>query len=396
MRVLFVNAYRQRGGATIAARRIADAVKAHVEVEWLVLEDLVREVDTTSRFHGALGAKALLAWEQFRSQGTLRPEALFSTGFLDDWALRRVNEIDPDVIHLHWPHAGMLGNRFLTKCDRPVVWTLHDQHLLTGGCHYTGGCNQWQTTGCTTCPMLSPRNQHLANDGFEARPEIDAIVSPSLWLAEQAVQRGFMPRGGIHTIPNPVPLDVFRPLSRDDCRGAIGADDDELTLVAGAVGWDQDKRKGKALLRAALERLNKPGVTLHTFGGDTGTTHWGHVKVIGHGRVSEDKLVQLYNAADAFMLPSLEENYANTANEATACGAPLIASAVGGNPDFFEQGAKGALVPVDGIDAWLEAIQAVEQRRVPACDEGRTEAVRGMAGVAKKYLEVYERISVGT
>lgn len=59
---------------------------------------------------------------------------------------------------------------------------------------------------------------------------------------------------------------------------------------------------------------------------------------------------------DVFVLPSRTEGTSCTLQEAMACGCPVIATAVGGNPALVEDGANGRLVPSDDVEALADAL----------------------------------------
>jgi glycosyltransferase involved in cell wall biosynthesis len=63
-----------------------------------------------------------------------------------------------------------------------------------------------------------------------------------------------------------------------------------------------------------------------------------------------------FRMADVVVLPSLREPFGKSALEAIACGRPLVASAVGGLPEFVEHGRTGALVPPGDVDALAAAL----------------------------------------
>ena len=50
-----------------------------------------------------------------------------------------------------------------------------------------------------------------------------------------------------------------------------------------------------------------------------------------------------YSAADAFVIPSLQDNLPNTGLEAHACGTPVIAFNACGLPDIVDDRVTGAL-----------------------------------------------------
>jgi len=72
---------------------------------------------------------------------------------------------------------------------------------------------------------------------------------------------------------------------------------------------------------------------------------------------SRDDIPELMAAMDIFLLPSLGEGISNTILEALACGLPVIASNVGGNPELVQDGQTGALVPVGDAAALQAAVR---------------------------------------
>jgi glycosyltransferase involved in cell wall biosynthesis len=60
------------------------------------------------------------------------------------------------------------------------------------------------------------------------------------------------------------------------------------------------------------------------------------------GYISEEhRIVDVYRAADVFVLPSLSENLPNTIMEAMACGVPCIGFKVGGIPEEIDHQKNG-------------------------------------------------------
>jgi glycosyltransferase involved in cell wall biosynthesis len=87
------------------------------------------------------------------------------------------------------------------------------------------------------------------------------------------------------------------------------------------------------------------------------------VKEAGHedkfeflGHVTKDELINLYQNATVFVLPSHYEGLPTTLLEAMACGAPVVATAVSGNLDVIEDGKNGLLVPIKSPSLMADAV----------------------------------------
>jgi sugar transferase (PEP-CTERM/EpsH1 system associated) len=73
------------------------------------------------------------------------------------------------------------------------------------------------------------------------------------------------------------------------------------------------------------------------------------------------RVPEMLNAMDAFVLPSLKEGMSNTLLEAMACGLPVLATNVGGNPEIVEDNVNGCLFS-PGDATWLaDKLQSLAQ-----------------------------------
>lgn len=105
----------------------------------------------------------------------------------------------------------------------------------------------------------------------------------------------------------------------------------------------------------------------------------------------------MMRAMDLFVLPSLGEGVSNTILEAMASGLPVIATAVGGNPELVQPGKTGMLVPPADPEQLAQAMHEYASDASRASREGRTaradvESRFSIEAMVAGYLAVYDQI----
>jgi len=106
---------------------------------------------------------------------------------------------------------------------------------------------------------------------------------------------------------------------------------------------------------------------------------------------------ELLSCADLFLLPSENESFGLAALEAMACGAPVVASRVGGLPEVVEHGETGFLFEKGDVEAMAEAsarILADEGLHARMKAAGRRLAVERFSAeaVVPRYERYYETV----
>jgi glycosyltransferase involved in cell wall biosynthesis len=85
------------------------------------------------------------------------------------------------------------------------------------------------------------------------------------------------------------------------------------------------------------------------------------------GRVTflgtSNRVAELLTAMDAYVLPSMNEGISNALLEAMATGLPVIASAVGGNPEVITDGTAGLLFAAGDANALLHQLTRLYERK---------------------------------
>ena len=279
------------------------------------------------------------------ANGNDKGEYCFSYG--DTVNINNIPDIeDYDIIHFNWVAL------FVDPIVHPeyykgkkIVWTLHDMNPFTGGCHYCGSCEKYKTE-CKDCPLIAVKDgKDFANETFKRRLEsyskLDMhIVAPSKWLANKAKESKLFSRFPVTVIPYAQPLNTFRPLGKDEIRKIFNIQPSDIILLFTADNV-ASARKGFSYLIESLKMLAKDKdaqrFALFVMGkGDiTNIQSLGlRINVLGYIDSVEMASV-VYNAADALIVPSLEDNQPNTICESLACGTPVVAFNSGGIPEMI-------------------------------------------------------------
>jgi glycosyltransferase involved in cell wall biosynthesis len=159
------------------------------------------------------------------------------------------------------------------------------------------------------------------------------------------------PAPGFRPVPDPAPL-----LSRFNLP-------DQFVLWVGGLD-PPDPRKGVAELTAAIKRRSGPPLVLAGRVSPAAADLAAPGRVLLTGRVTDEELAALYTAADALVLPSEEEGFGLTAEEALACGTPVAAFAIDVMRELHADNPAVHLVEPGDTDSLLDAAEAVAETLV--------------------------------
>jgi glycosyltransferase involved in cell wall biosynthesis len=164
----------------------------------------------------------------------------------------------------------------------------------------------------------------------------DLIISPSRWLLDEHLKRGFFKKSKTEIKK----LENILDISLTDKEARIITKPFKNLLFAGQI----EKHKGILFLLEAFKKLASPEMTL-TIAGDGSllpliseqTKKDERIQVLG--RLDENMLKKTLQTADVMIMPSLcYENYPTIIIEARQVGLPVIASNLGGIPEAIGSG----------------------------------------------------------
>ena len=417
MRVLIVNTSENAGGAAVAAHRLMETLNKNGVKAKMLVREKVSDGLTIVPLPQSFRLRWNFLWERLciflhlhLSRKSLFEIDIANTG-TDITALREFQEAD--IIHLHWINQGMLSLKNIRKIldsGKPVVWTMHDIWPATSICHLTLGCTNF-TQRCQHCKYLpnGGGKRDLSARVWKRKEEMlnghrIHFVACSRWLADEARKSALLSNQPVTSIPNPIDTSVFSPSDKNAARQRLSlpADKRLLLFVSQRV---TNRNKGMTFLVDACRKLVadnpkfKENTGIVILGGHSEELENAfELPTFALGYVSDtQKIVDVYNAVDLFVLPSLSENLPNTIMEAMACGKPCIGFEVGGIPEEIDHLKNGYVAKFMDADDLAKGIHWVlDEADYQSLSQSALQKVArnySQQNVAARYIELYSEIS---
>ena len=410
MRVLIVNTSDRTGGAAVAASRLMMALNNHgVKAKMLVRDKLSDSLSVV-----ALPQSPLLNWHFLWERFVIYCRLLFSRRHLFEIDIAnagsditRLPEFhEADVIHLHWINQGMLSLgtiRKILRSGKPVVWTMHDIWPATAICHVTLGCRHF-TTGCHQCRLLpggGSANDLSTSIWRKKQRMLDGesiyYVACSRWLESEAKASALLKGQKITSIPNPIDTHVYKPGDRAEARRRLGLPLDRQFILFASQRVTNENKGMSYLIEACRLLHDLSDATVLILGGHAEeVVSQLSINAIPLGYVNDERrIVDIYQAADVFVLPSLSENLPNTIMEAMACGLPCVGFKVGGIPEEIDHKRNGYVAEYRNASDLAHGIRwvltSVHRDELSEACVRKVVQNYSQQSVALRYAEVYQQ-----
>ncbi len=314
------------GGAGISARRLhRNLLLAGVQSHFVALAKPSFKIENSeskiirslrSRIFGALNTK----FSKKLSDNTYI--TLLSVASIKANSLKKYGLPHDTIFHIHnWFNLiNLLELKKLLNLGYKVVFTLHDQRLFTGGCHYSLDCSKFKLN-CKSCPLLAPPincipelNLKRAKSVFMEHSSQLAIIAPSVWIQKLARESNLLKDLVIHQVTN-----VHGKLMNEDY-----VRDNQFTIeprdkiFIGVASVEKSSNlKGGLILKEIEKLLDQEKVNAE-------------VLYLSDLPSSSGSSNSFWTLIDYLLVPSILDNSPNVIHEAKILGIPVIATEVGG------------------------------------------------------------------
>lgn len=271
----------------------------------------------------------------------------------------------PDIIILYWI-SGFLDikviREYLYKNNCTIYWYLLDMEPMTGGCHYSWTCTEYQKK-CDNCPAVCNFYQKIPLRNFSIKKDIVAsaniqVISPSSGVSLQLEESTIFKDMPKHHIMLGVDEKVFKPLPLieiNKIKNKYGIPIDKKVIFFGATNINEE-RKGGQYLKEALRLVANKGiksVVLLTAGRKSSLIEFKNInfRCIHVGYLEGDsQLASAYQVADLFISPSMQDSGPMMVNESILCGTPVVAFNIGVALDLVITNETGYLAEVGEVN----------------------------------------------
>ncbi|GGU67937.1 glycosyltransferase [Lentzea flava] len=262
-------------------------------------------------------------WPATRSPG---PATLRETRKLR----KLLDELRPDVVHLHSSKAGLTG-RLAVRGRIPTIFQPHLWSFRLSAGLLRRACVRWEAFASRWTHQLV-----CVSDDELASGRAAGVTAPA------------------EVVCNGIDTTRLRPADRSAARQRLELPERPTVVCVGRLA----PQKGQDLLLAAWPKVlaNVPDAQLVLVGDGPMRTEWqqGQESVLWWGHT--DAIADFYAAADVVVLPSRAEGMALVPLEAMACGRSVVAFDVDGVRQSL--GSAGAVVPKEDVAALGQALVA--------------------------------------
>ncbi len=326
----------------------------------------------------------------------------WASGYHTKRMVRRLREINPDIIHLHNLHGYYLNLPMLFRYlneeySGKIFWTFHDCWPITGHCPYfvRAKCEKWKS-GCYQC---TNKKQYPISYGLDRSKENYkwkkttftklrnlTIICPSDWV-KQTVNQSFLKDKNAVVVSNGIDQNIFYPRTETTALEKYGIPDDKKIILGVASIWEPRKglddfltlaKKLEDDYRIVLVGLSKKQKEILPAG------------IIGILRTeNREELAQIYTRADIFINPSWEETFSLVTVEAMACGTPVIAMRSSAVQELVKE-ENGVLLDDNSVEEYMRAIRYLESYKLERGVVQNTVKNYTVDNMTKRIVELYK------
>ena len=403
LKILHVNFHDKVGGAAIAVNRIHNSLLQN-EIDSKII--VANKTCTNNNVIGPSNTLEEILWK-IRISINRRIEKFEKKTHYDSNSynliknnfVKKINQIDCDIVNLHWIGNNLISISDIKKINKPIVWTMHDMWPYTGSEHYT--FSKRYVGG------YSKENKPDEIKGYDIEkycweqkkrhyPKNISMIATSSWQFNNIKKSKLFANNNVEKIFFPIDFNEWRPYNKITSRNFLNLPLDKKIIVCGSENLDIP-RKGFNLLMNATKNSNFREDVLIIFFGDNKKTIPEGIEYKHFGKIDNNSLDMkfIYSASDLMVAPSIQESFGLTVLEASCCGLPSVCFEDTGFCDVINHKTNGYISKMNSENDLIKGIDwclnnwsdDLAKKNINALKEKFHNKV-----ISQKYLTLYKKI----
>jgi len=275
----------------------------------------------------------------------------------------KIDQVKPEALVFYWI-SYFVSFKCMDKLrqlypDIPFVLICLDEAFLTGGCHYTWGCNGYMSA-CTNCPStwLSHRKKRIVEE-FNQRVSLIPNINPVVLYPTTNLQKMGIKSEILKNLRSEVVY--LGAVSEGEIKSSQRTENTKLSIL---VRSSSEHRKGCDLFIDAIRSIGQTMPDLRSMLkvisiGDSTINDSGIDNIVEHrfmGLVARSELIDIYSQIDVLVVSSREDAGPIMINECVALGKFIISTNVGIAPDLIKNHVNGLVLKEKTVDSMRGAL----------------------------------------
>lgn len=330
MKVLNINYTENEGGAAIACYRLHKALLKKKINSLLLVNKKKTNDKTVIEINNNYILKKIFS-KILNVLMNKFEKTYHSVCFFNSTILKKIDEVNPDIVHLNWIGNEMISIEEISKIKKPVVWTFQDMWAFTGTEHYTFKKNYYHNykQSNKSYNIFSFLSWWTWNRKKIFLKKNMHIVCSTDWMKKKVFSsRIFYKNKNIKVIPNCLDFNIWKPFNKKLARKYLKLSYYKKYIIFISSNGSSDERKGFNFLLKAIQILNSKDLHLIVIG----SLSRSHRKIIpiSFSVFKEinsrdiNFLRKIYSAVDVIVAPSVLESFGQVVVEAASCNVPAV------------------------------------------------------------------------
>jgi len=407
MKILHINYHQNKGGASVAANRLIEALNQNnINSKLIVSQKINNNKFVQPQFkntfelylHKIKKVLSIYIKKVLGANNIYKDSiSIFSSNLH-----KMINTSNADVINLHWIGNEMISLQEIKKINKPIVWTLLDMWPFAGSSHYTENDfykfsekdNNKNKKFNIENWVLNRKKKYFSKDII--------IVCISKWMEKLAKQSQIFKNNKIYTIPLTINIDEWKNVGKKSARKILNFDENKKYFLFSSFNGINDKRKGFDLLLNAVSEINLDikDFEIVILGNTEGLDEIKKIYKYNFRTFDKKKPITdfdliktAYSACDLLVMPSRLEAFGQVALEAGSCSLPCVSFRNTGIEDIITHNEDGYLAEYLNVRDLAKGIDLLNNESI---NKKMAENIRNKISrkfsykvVSKKYKKIY-------